>query len=120
VSATTNHITTAGYSYDGNGNVTNDGSNAISYDAENRLVSSSGSLESGYATQGQDHAFWKVGQDSTTIISGGPSGSFMVPARSVICTCGKAWARLATTPKTTRPAECRRARILSPHLWECS
>jgi RHS repeat-associated protein len=52
VSATTNHITTAGYSYDANGNVTNDGSNVISYDAENRLVSSSGSLGSGTYSYG--------------------------------------------------------------------
>lgn len=42
VSATTNHITTAGYAYDANGNLTNDGVNSLSYDGENRLVSSSG------------------------------------------------------------------------------
>lgn len=52
VSATTNHITTSGYSYDANGNVTNDGVNALSYDAENRLLSASGSYGSGSYSYG--------------------------------------------------------------------
>ncbi|MGA7913760.1 MAG: hypothetical protein WCA00_00890, partial [Candidatus Acidiferrales bacterium] len=47
VSATTNHITTSGYAYDLNGNLTNDGVNTIVYDAENRLISSNGSGGSG-------------------------------------------------------------------------
>jgi RHS repeat-associated protein len=68
VSATTNRITTAGYIYDANGNVTNDGSNVLSYDAENRLVSSSGSLGSGTYSYG---AFGiravKVSGGSTTV-----------------------------------------------------
>jgi RHS repeat-associated protein len=52
VSATTNHITTSGYSYDLNGNVTNDGVNALSYDAENRLLTASGSYGSGTYSYG--------------------------------------------------------------------
>ena len=39
VSSTTNRITTSGYSYDANGNMTNDAVNTIVYDAENRVVS---------------------------------------------------------------------------------
>jgi len=39
ISASTNRITSSGYSYDSNGNMTNDGSNTLVYDAENRVVS---------------------------------------------------------------------------------
>jgi len=39
VNTATNQITTAGYSYDANGNMTDDGQNALIYDAENRIVS---------------------------------------------------------------------------------
>lgn len=52
VSATTNQITTPGYSYDANGNVTNDGVNTLSYDAENRLLTASGSYGSGTYSYG--------------------------------------------------------------------
>ena len=52
VSATTNHITTSGYSYDSNGNVTNDGNNSLSYDAENRPLTASGSYGSGTYSYG--------------------------------------------------------------------
>ena len=34
--------TDPGYNYDANGNMTNDGLNALTYDAENRVVTSSG------------------------------------------------------------------------------
>jgi RHS repeat-associated protein len=47
VSTGTNRITTSGYAYDANGNMTNDGVNALTYDGENRLLTSSGSLGSG-------------------------------------------------------------------------
>ena len=43
----TNQITTPGYAYDLNGNMTNDGLNTITYDAENRVVSSSGAPGTG-------------------------------------------------------------------------
>jgi hypothetical protein len=43
VAAATNHITTL--PYDANGNLTNDGANALVYDAENRVVSARGKLD---------------------------------------------------------------------------
>ena len=46
VSATTNRITDPGYGYDANGNMTADGLNSLTYDAENRVVTSSGSTYS--------------------------------------------------------------------------
>jgi RHS repeat-associated protein len=39
VSTTTNRLTGSPYTYDSNGNLTNDGSNSLVYDAENRLTS---------------------------------------------------------------------------------
>jgi YD repeat-containing protein len=50
-SAPTNRISTVnltGYSYDANGNLKGDGSNTYNYDAENRMVSSSGALGASY------------------------------------------------------------------------
>ncbi len=38
VDATTNRITGAPYAYDANGNMTNDGANSLTYDAQNRAV----------------------------------------------------------------------------------
>jgi RHS repeat-associated protein len=38
VNAATNQITTSGYSYDASGNMTNDGVNAMTYDAEGRVA----------------------------------------------------------------------------------
>lgn len=43
VSATTNRITDTWAGYDANGNMTNDGSNTLSYDAENHMVGAAGS-----------------------------------------------------------------------------
>ncbi len=40
VDATTNRITTAGFMYDANGNMTNDSINTLTYDGENRVVTS--------------------------------------------------------------------------------
>jgi RHS repeat-associated protein len=42
VNPATNRITTSGYGYDANGNMTNDGMNSMVYDAENRVVSITG------------------------------------------------------------------------------
>jgi RHS repeat-associated protein len=42
VDYSSNRITTTGYSYDSNGNMTNDGSNTLTYDAENRAVTTNG------------------------------------------------------------------------------
>ncbi len=40
VDTNTNHITTAGYAYDAAGNMTNDSINVLTYDGENRVVTS--------------------------------------------------------------------------------
>src|ERR1700722_3949886 len=68
VSATTNHITTSGYAYDLNGNMTNDAINTIGYDGENRLVSSSGSAGSGtYSYRASSLRAVKVSGGTTTV-----------------------------------------------------
>ena len=64
VSASTNRITDPGYSYDANGNMTNDGLNALAYDAENRLVTSGGST---YSYDGNSLRAKKVSGGSTTV-----------------------------------------------------
>jgi RHS repeat-associated protein len=68
VSTTTNRITTGGYGYDANGNMTNDGVNTLTYDAENRLLTSSGSLGSGtYTFDGKGWRVKKVSGSTTTV-----------------------------------------------------
>jgi RHS repeat-associated protein len=53
VSATTNRITTTGFSYDAAGNTTNDAYNAMTYDAASRLISAvNGSSSGAYAYDG--------------------------------------------------------------------
>jgi RHS repeat-associated protein len=68
VNAANNQITTAGYSYDANGNLTNDGVNSLAYDAENRMISSSGSAGSGtYSYRASGLRAVKVSGGTTTI-----------------------------------------------------
>jgi len=63
----TNRLTT-GYGYDLNGNMTNDGSNTIAYDAENRAITSSGGLRSGtYTYDGNNLRVKKVAGSTTTV-----------------------------------------------------
>jgi uncharacterized protein RhaS with RHS repeats len=55
ISASTNQITgtcsqNGGFSYDASGNMTNDGVNTLTYDAENRTLSASGSYGGGSYT----------------------------------------------------------------------
>jgi YD repeat-containing protein len=50
INAATNRITGTGFGYDANGNMTGDGSNTLTFDAENHEVSSNGSLGSGTYT----------------------------------------------------------------------
>ena len=64
VSATTNRITDPGYSYDPNGNMTADGLNALTYDAENRIVTSSGT---NYSSDGNNLRVKKVSGGATTV-----------------------------------------------------
>ena len=47
VSAATNQITGTGFGYDSSGNMTHDGVNTLTYDAENRAVTSSGTYGTG-------------------------------------------------------------------------
>jgi RHS repeat-associated protein len=68
VDATTNHINTAGYGYDANGNMTNDGANTLTYDAENRVVSSAdGSGTATYSYDGSNLRVQKSYSGTTTV-----------------------------------------------------
>ncbi|HEV2299669.1 MAG TPA: RHS repeat-associated core domain-containing protein [Candidatus Acidoferrales bacterium] len=68
VNAATNHISTAGYSYDANGNTTNDGANTLIYDAENRAVSSAdGAGTATYSYDGTGLRVQKAFSGTTTV-----------------------------------------------------
>lgn len=67
VSASTNHITTTGYSYDANGNITNDGANTLTYDAENRMLTSTGSGSGSYSYDGNGLRLSKTSSGATTV-----------------------------------------------------
>lgn len=68
VSPSTNWITSPGYGYDANGNITNDGQNTLVYDAENRVTGSSGTLGSGsYGYDGNGLRVEKTSSGSTTV-----------------------------------------------------
>jgi RHS repeat-associated protein len=74
VSSTTNRISSGGYAYDANGNMTNDGANALVYDAENRTLSATNGSASGtYTYDGNNLRVKKVsgGTTTITIFSGG-------------------------------------------------
>jgi RHS repeat-associated protein len=64
VSTATNRITTGGYAYDANGNMTNDGANTIVYDAENRAVSAGSGA---YTYDGNGLRVQKVSGGTTTV-----------------------------------------------------
>lgn len=67
VSTTTNQITTSGYTYDANGNMTNDGENTLIYDAENRATSSAdGSGTATYAYEASGLRVQKTFGGTTT------------------------------------------------------
>jgi RHS repeat-associated protein len=68
VSLTTNHISGTPYTYDANGNMTNDGVNTLVYDGENRIASASGSLGSGtYTYDGKGFRVKKTSSSITTV-----------------------------------------------------
>jgi RHS repeat-associated protein len=70
VSTATNRITTTGYAYDANGNMTNDGVNTLTYDGENHLLTSSGTLGSGtYTYDGKGLRVRKASGTTTTVYS---------------------------------------------------
>ena len=64
----TNHITSAGYTYDANGNTTNDGSNTLVYDAENKAVSATNQSTSGTYTYDANGLRVKKVSGSTTTV----------------------------------------------------
>jgi RHS repeat-associated protein len=67
-SPTTNRITDAGYAYDLAGNMTNDGSNTLTYDAENRVTNSANGGSSGaYAFDGNSLRVQKTVSGATTL-----------------------------------------------------
>ncbi len=64
VDATTNRITGAPYAYDANGNMTNDGANSLTYDAQNRAVTAAGAT---YTYDGKGLRVKKVSGSTTTV-----------------------------------------------------
>ncbi|HEV1996150.1 MAG TPA: RHS repeat-associated core domain-containing protein [Candidatus Acidoferrum sp.] len=64
VDATTNRIITTGYTYDVGGNMTNDGSNTLTYDAENRGATAAGAT---YTYDGHSLRVKKVSGSTTTV-----------------------------------------------------
>jgi RHS repeat-associated protein len=65
--ATTNHITTAGFSYDANGNLTHDTAGAYMFDADNRMTQSVvGSTTATYAYDGHRWRVQKTAGGTTT------------------------------------------------------
>ena len=68
ISATTNQITGSPYAYDLGGNMTNDGSNTLVYDAENRAVSANHGGASGtYTYDGNGLRVKKISGSTTTV-----------------------------------------------------
>jgi RHS repeat-associated protein len=78
IDATTNRITGSGYSYDANGNMTQDGVNTLTYDAENHLISSSG--PGGSATYSYDGN----GRRVEKAVSGGTTTVYIFSGAQVI------------------------------------
>ncbi len=64
----TNRITGSPYAYDANGNMTNDGSNTLVYDAENRVLSATnGSTSGSYTYDGNNLRVKKVSGSTATV-----------------------------------------------------
>ena len=107
IDAAHNRISTSGYAYDSSGNMTNDGLNTIAYDAENRAVSSSGSLGSGsYTYDGKGLRIKKISGSTTTIyIFSGPKviaeydngAAVTAPSREYIYSGGALLAKIDST-----------------------
>ena len=66
ISATTNRITSSGFSYDASGNMTNDALNTYTYDAESRIKSKSGGTSATYYYDGASLRVKKVVGSTTT------------------------------------------------------
>src|SRR6266403_1726835 len=68
INALTNRITDTGYAYDLAGNMTNDGSNTLTYDAENRVTNSANGGSAGaYVFDGNSLRVQKTVSGATTI-----------------------------------------------------
>lgn len=68
INTATNQISGTGYSYDANGNMTGDGANALTYDADNRAVSVSGPYGSGsYTYDGNGLRVKKLSGGTSTV-----------------------------------------------------
>jgi RHS repeat-associated protein len=68
VNTSTNQIVGPPYAYDANGNMTNDGSNTLVYDAENRLLSATNGGASGsYSYDGKNIRVEKVSGSTSTV-----------------------------------------------------
>ncbi len=61
---TTNRLLDAGYAYDAAGNMTNDGANSLTYDAENRVLTAAGAS---YTYDGKSLRVKKVSGSTTTV-----------------------------------------------------
>ncbi len=67
MSATTNRISTTGYSYDAGGNMTNDGFNTLTYDGESRVATAAnGSASATYTYDNNRLRVKKAVQNGTT------------------------------------------------------
>jgi RHS repeat-associated protein len=68
VSNSTNQVTGTPYTYDANGNMTNDGYNTLTYDAENRIVSvTNGSASATYSYDGNGLRVKKALSSTSTV-----------------------------------------------------
>jgi RHS repeat-associated protein len=68
VDVASNRINTSGYAYDPNGNMTNDGTNTLVYDAENRATSATNGGSSGaYTYDGGGKRVKKIAGSTTTV-----------------------------------------------------
>jgi RHS repeat-associated protein len=68
VDATTNHITGSPYAYDSNGNLLDDGTSTLVYDAENRITTAqNGSASGTYSYDGNSLRVKKVAGSTTTV-----------------------------------------------------
>src|SRR5229473_3042048 len=121
VDATTNRI--VGLGYDANGNMTNDGSNSLVYDAENRALSATNASTSGtYTYDGNGLRVTKVAGGTTTVyvFSGGKviaeydnGAGVASPSREYIYSGAQLLAKIESGGTTYYHADHLSARLLT-------